>query len=271
MACPRASGARHGSGRPAVSAVAADTLAGMSDIAPRILQSLAAVDAERQRRAAAPALAAGVGALKAYQQARFERTHADLFDHPRYGAAARFFVDELYGPQDFAQRDAQFGRIVPALVRLFPEDIVETVEALAAVHALSERLDSTMATRLNGTAPTRMAYTRAWQATGEPASRMRQLELVMRIGTSLDRHTRSLVLRASLKAMRGPARAAGLGALQAFLEAGFDAFGAMRGAREFLATIRTRETTLAQRLFDPAAVAAATSPLASDDPLAWLP
>jgi hypothetical protein len=243
----------------------------MSDTATRILQSLAAVDVERARRAAAPALATGVAALKAYQQARFERTHADLFQHPRYGRAARFFVDELYGPQDFAQRDAQFSRIVPALVRLFPEDIVETVESLAAVHALSERLDSTMAAHLGGATPARAAYVAAWQATGEPASRARQLELVMRVGESLDRHTRSLVLRTSLKAMRGPARAAGLGALQAFLEAGFDAFGAMRGAREFLATIRTRETTLAERLFAPGAVAAATTSVASDDPLAWLP
>jgi len=243
----------------------------MSDIAARILQSFATVEAERRRRAQAPVLAASVAALKTYQQARFERTHAELFASPRYGRAARFFVDELYGPQDFAQRDAQFSRIVPALVRLFPDDIIETVEALAAVHALSEHLDSAMAEHLDGATPARAAYVRAWQATGEPASRMRQLELVMRVGESLDRHTRSIVLRTSLKAMRGPARAAGLGALQAFLEAGFDAFGAMRGAREFLASIRIREIALAERLFEPGAVAAATAPLAQDDPLAQLP
>jgi hypothetical protein len=93
----------------------------------------------------------------------------------------------------------------------------------------------------------------------------------MRVGEALDRHTRSFVLRASLKAMRGPARAAGMGALQTFLEAGFDAFGAMRGAKEFLATIQDRETALAERLFDPTAAAAATGPVAADDVLAQLP
>ncbi|MFL6680821.1 MAG: FFLEELY motif protein [Burkholderiaceae bacterium] len=243
----------------------------MTDIATRILQSLAAVDAERRRRAAEPALAAGVVAVKRYQQARFERMHADLFESTRYAPAARFFVDELYGPQDFAQRDAQFSRIVPALVRLFPDDIVETVEALAAVHALSERLDSALSGHLGGAAPARESYVRAWQATGEPESRRRQLELVVRVGRSLDRHTRSRMLRASLKAMRGPARAAGLGTLQAFLETGFDAFGAMRGAREFLAMIETRETALVERLFQPDAVAAATGDVAPDDLLAQLP
>jgi hypothetical protein len=243
----------------------------MSDIATRILQSLAAVDAERRRRGAAPGLPQAVDALKAYQQKRFARTHASLLEHPRFGRAANFFLNELYGPQDFTQRDAQFSRIVPALVRLLPADTVGTVESLAAVHALSERLDTAMAVHLDGAAPTRARYVRAWQATGERAARARQIELVMSVGEALDRHTRSFVLRASLKAMRGPARAAGMGALQTFLESGFDAFGAMGGAKEFLAAIHARETALARRLFDPAAAAAATGPLAPDDILAQLP
>jgi hypothetical protein len=177
----------------------------MSDIATRILQSLAAVESERRKRAATPTLAGEVAALKAYQQQRFARTHANLLAHPRYGRAANFFLNELYGPRDFTQRDAQFSRIVPALVRLFPIDAVATVESLAAVHALSERLDTAMAVHLDGAAPTRASYVRAWQATGEPQARARQIELVMSVGAALDRHTRSFVLRASLKAMRAPA------------------------------------------------------------------
>ena len=243
----------------------------MSDPATRILQSLAAVDVERRRRAASPGLDASVDALKAYQQQRFARTHAGLLAHPRYAPATRFFLDELYGPQDFTQRDAQFGRIVPALVRLFPADTVATVEALAAVHALSEHLDTAMAIHLDGQVPARASYVRAWQATGEPSARARQLELVMHIGQALDRHTRSFVLRASLKAMRGPARAAGMAALQTFLEAGFDAFGAMRGADEFLARIAASESALSSRLFEAGAVAAATTSPALDDLLAQLP
>ena len=243
----------------------------MSDLGSRILESLAAVEAERRKRAATPTLTREVAALKAYQQARFARTHAALLAHRRFGRAANFFLNELYGPQDFAQRDAQFGRIVPALVRLFPEDIVKTVESLAAVHALSERLDTAMAIHLDGAAPGRERYVRAWQATGEPAARTRQIELVMQVGRALDRHTRSFVLRASLKAMRGPARAAGMGALQTFLEAGFDAFASMGAAAEFLGVIETRESALARRLFEPGAVAAATSGPAAGDALADLP
>src|SRR5256885_8184051 len=113
-----------------------------------ILNHLNAVDAERERRAASSGLAARVLALKTYQQRRFARTYADLLATSRYGPAARFFLEELYGPRDFTERDAQFVRVVPALVRLFPHDIVATVDTLAELHALSEMLDSETASHL---------------------------------------------------------------------------------------------------------------------------
>jgi hypothetical protein len=49
--------------------------------------------------------------------------------------------------------------------------------------------------------------------------------------------------------MRGPATAAGLAALQGFLERGFDTFRDMRGADHFLATIASRERSLAAHLY----------------------
>ena len=83
--------------------------------------------------------------------------------------AARFFLDDLYGPRDFSERDAQFARIVPALVRLFPHEIVGTVQALAALHALSERLDSAMAARCHGDAS--MTRRLCWRPGRRSASR----------------------------------------------------------------------------------------------------
>jgi hypothetical protein len=243
----------------------------MNETGQRILQHLAVVETEREARASDEGLARRALAIKSYQQARFARTHAGLLAHPRYAPAAGFFLEELYGPRDFAMRDAQFARIVPALVRLFPSEMVETVERLAAVHALSERLDSVMARHLEGDAVTRVAYVRAWQRTGEPAARARQIELVMEVGVALDRYTRNRLLRGSLHLMRAPARAAGLGSLQQFLETGFDEFAAMKGASEFLARIEGAERALADRLFEPRAVAEATAALAPDDVLGQLP
>lgn len=222
----------------------------MSDDAQRILAQLEIVGRERANRAADPLLAATVTSLKAYQQQRFARSYADLLASSRYAAAARFFLDELYGPKDFSDRDSQFARVVPGLVRLFPIEIVETVEVLARLHALSETLDTAMARHLQGTALDRHSYVRAWQATGRPEAREQQIEFTLTVGRDLDRLTRKPLVRTSLILMRGPARAAGLPALQQFLETGFDTFKAMGGATEFLATVGERERALARALFE---------------------
>jgi hypothetical protein len=217
--------------------------------AESLLKELRAVDAERARRAADADLGERVQALKAWQQRRFAHTYADLLAHPRYAAATRFFLQELYGPGDYRQRDAQFARVIPTLTRLFPAEVVETVARLARLHALSERLDTQMADRLLSPAVTAAEYAIAWRACGEPEARQQQLALTMAVGEALDRLTRKPLLRQSLKLMRGPAQMAGLGALQNFLETGFDTFKAMRGAAEFLSTVRQREDALAHALF----------------------
>lgn len=223
-----------------------------------ILRELGRVEAERQARLHDPALARRVLALKRYQQARFARTHADLLADARFGPAARFFLEDLYGPQDFAERDAQFARIVPALVRMFPQEIVQTVQSLVELHALTESLDGRMAVALSTAEPDRISYVQAWQQVGSRTDRELQLAEVLSLGQQLDHYTRRPLLRQSLKLMRGPARTAGLGALQQFLERGFDTFGAMRGAQDFLDRVQQREQALMVRLFEPDAVASAT-------------
>ncbi len=222
-----------------------------------ILKDLAAVSAERQLRAGDAAWAARVEAVKRYQQRRFELTYADLLVHPRYAGASNFFLNELYGPSDFTQRDAQFARIVPALVRLFPAEVVRTVQALAALHALSEQLDSGMGRVVNKGLVDAAGYTAAWQQCGNAPGREIQIALLEQVGRALDALTRNALLRHSLRAMHGPARAAGLAALHQFLASGFETFRGMRGADEFLALIGSRERALAATLFSVAPVDAA--------------
>lgn len=214
-----------------------------------ILQHLEAVRAQRMARASDTGLAKRVWQVKHYQQTRFAMTYADLLATPRYAGAASFFLDDLYGPGDFTQRDGQFARIVPGLIRLFPAEVVATVEALTALHALSERLDTEMAHHVDSDALTRATYVAAWRRVGQPEARQQQLDLMLEVGHALDAHTRRSLLRHSLRAMRAPARAAGLGALQAFLERGFETFRGLRGAAEFLAEIETREQAVAASLF----------------------
>lgn len=234
----------------------------MSSDAEEILSSLQAVAAQRTLRREDARLGRLVEAVKAYQHGRFMWTYTDLLSSGRYRGAALFFLEDLYGPGDFTSRDAQFARIVPGLVRLFPREIVETVRCLGELHALSERLDTLMGVAwgrwLDDGCPQATgsivmdgsSYGECWRCVAGPAEREHQISLMVLVGEALDRYTRNPLLRTSLRLMRGPAQAAGLGALQAFLERGFDTFRAMNGASEFLQVVAQRERRLANSLFE---------------------
>lgn len=222
-----------------------------------ILANLSVVEALRARRRDDPAWGQRIQALKQFQHARFARSYADLLADPGQRDAARFFLEELYGPHDFGDRDAQFARIVPALVRLFPAEIVATVRTLSDLHALSEQLDAAMVANLLDWRLTTSSYAQAWRATGQAAARQQQIDWMMQIGRALERYTRKPLLRHSLRLMRGPARAAGLAALQQFLERGFDTFRALGRPTEFLDLVAARERQIARWLFDAESMAAA--------------
>jgi hypothetical protein len=209
--------------------------------------------AQLRQQARSAGLERAVEDIKRLQAQRFRATYADVLQHPTYAPATHFFLDELYGVHDFAQRDAQFARIAGALERLFPEAVAQLAVDLAETHALTEVLDHAMATHWlpqDAALPPGVRYIRAWRLTGERAARARQLEVVQHMGLELQRLTRMRPLRLALRMMRNPARAAGLDALQHFLESGFDAFASMRDARPFLDTISTREAHWIGLFFD---------------------
>ena len=204
----------------------------------------------RAARDADADLARRVVAVKQYQHARFARDYANLLAQERYRAATQFFLEDLYSPADFADRDTQFGRVVPTMARVFPSEVMHTVAQLAELHALTESLDQEMAQQLSiHGAVDDESYRAAWRAVGRADARQRQLEILIGIGTSLDQHTRAALLKTTLRLMRAPAKAAGLGQLQSFLERGLAAFVAMRGAQHFLETIRTNEQRTIADLF----------------------
>jgi len=225
-----------------------------------IRNALAKVESLRQAEHASPRLGTMVRGLKSLQSKRFKGTYADLAADPRFGPATQFFLEELYGDKDFANRDAQFFKIAGALQRTLPRQAIETALMLAELHALSEDLDHAMAAVLldfstnNHAAIAVSAYVRAWRLVGRREDRMKQLNMVLTLGRDLVRLTKTRGLRLILTMMHAPANAAGFGALQHFLEAGFDTFATMNAhatrAGEFLSTIERRESELIRLLFD---------------------
>jgi hypothetical protein len=194
--------------------------------------------------------------LRAWQADRLARTYADLLANARYGPAARFFLDDLYGPKDFAERDDEMARILPTMMRLLPTSAVRTFGLAIELDCLSEQLDAALIDALRADvgsgAPLAIdfaPYAAAFRKCANRPERERQIALVGEIGRALDALARKPLIAKAVEMMRGPAHAAGLGALHEFLERGFQAFRHMRGATEFLAVIDRRERGILQRLF----------------------
>jgi len=185
---------------------------------------------------------------------RLRTSFGDLLQHPRYADAALFFVEELYGAHDVTWRDRDLRRMLPTLRTLLPTHTMGTVVSALDLDLLSHEFDLAVADALQrqGVRPDRIGeadYAAAYQAAGDRPGRERQLDLLVGIGHEIDRLVRSRLIVGLLHLAHGPAHAAGLGRLHKFLQRGFDSFGTMKGADEFLAEISKRERNVMTRLF----------------------
>jgi hypothetical protein len=212
------------------------------------LRRVADLHAERR---ADPALARALEHLTRWQSARLAQTYGDLARDPRYADAITFFRTDLYGAADFARRDADLARAAPTMARILPERVLGSLAKAIELNALSQELDRRLLARLPARdSPFTVAqYCDAYRAMGNRSERERQLHLVREFGVALDINVHRPLIHAALVAMRHPARAAGLGALQSFLERGFAAFRKMHGAAIFLSTVDQRERELMEAIF----------------------
>ena len=204
--------------------------------------------------------------LKAWQAERLARTYADVASQPRYSAATSFFLEDLYGPKDFSERDEEMLRILPTMARILPASAVETAALAIELEALSEGLDQRLAAVLPQGGIDEASYARAYRESAGPEERQHQIELIDAVGRRLDALVARPFVGSTLRLMRQPARMAGLGSLQDFLERGYEAFREMRGADDFLALLREREEAILRRLTSGASDPFSVSPPSSARP-----
>jgi hypothetical protein len=218
----------------------------MNTVQAALERELRRVEQQHAERKADPALARAMSRLGEWQSRRLRNTYADVAADPRYTGAIAFFQNDLYGGGDFSRRDADLARVVPAMVRLLPETIIATVATAVELNALSHELDRMLIARLPdaGNAFTVADYCAAYRDQRTYAQRRHQLSLIEEVGAALDLYVRTPMLGTALTMMRQPARLAGFGALQDFLERGFAAFHRMNGANEFLAIVEARESRI---------------------------
>ncbi len=196
-----------------------------------------------------PRQQARLAELQRWQSGRLLESHDDLHRDPRYRLAVEFFFNELYGAGDPRARDRDLARVQRVMERLLPAEALRAMCLAIELEILSQELDAAMVQALPAGPVTVESYAQAYRVAGRRPDRERQILLMAEIGGYLDRVVKKPVIRALVRLARGPAHAAGFGLLQEFLERGLVAFEAMRGAEEFLATLRGREWRWMERLF----------------------
>jgi hypothetical protein len=190
--------------------------------------------------------------LRTWQSDRLARTHGDFLEMPRYRAAARFFMTDLYGPCDFGKRCAETEKILPLIVKILPVSGLEVVASALELDAVSESLDADMVKILGERLATlnHAAYAESYRQTGRQADRQQQIQLIEDLGLALERLTRLPVIKSTLHSMHTPATLIGLGELQSFLERGFNAFVILKEPSAFMSMIIRRERALSDALFN---------------------
>jgi hypothetical protein len=190
--------------------------------------------------------------LRVWQSARLARTYQDFRADPRYSQAVEFFLTDLYGPQEFTDRNQDLRRAWRRLRRALPSAAMSVLGQAVELEVLTLELDHAMVRALGAAQVTDALYATAYRTVDHLAARLRQIDLIIGIGTDLDRIVSRAWLGALLHAAHVPAHAAGFGELQDFLERGYAAFRRMRGAQGLLCAIRERETLFMQAMLEPA-------------------
>jgi len=199
-------------------------------------------------------LAPMVRTLSLWQAERLARTYADLRASPRYLPATDFFLSDLYGPHDFAERDESVEKLYPLASKVLSEHALATIAQAMELNVMTRELDHTLARVLVEQIGvvnriTEADYCEGFRRCDNYAARKRQIGLIRKLGEDLDAVVARPLIYAALRLARKPAQLAGLHELQAFLERGFHAYRHMNGAKEFLDTIETRETRILDRIY----------------------
>ena len=192
--------------------------------------------------------------LRVWQSERLTKTHADLLKSKRYGPACRFFLDEIYAPNDFSQRDNDIEYLYEVMSSVLPNFLLSLVSNTVELNNLTSILDQHLLKALVDDLGmeetiTPETYTEAYRICDNYDERRRQIELLMEIGHQVDIGTRIPLVGTTLRLVRGPAHQAGWGEVHDFLEKGFSAFKKMRNAKKFLQVIDKRETAILDRIF----------------------
>ncbi len=177
----------------------------------------------------------------------------DLHAREGYAEAIDFVISDLAGV-GIASRDRDLERAAPAITTMLPLKALDTVAAAAEMNARVLAINIAICRCLlqENELPahiTEYEYCVACRKASSLEECVELARLISGLGTTLKSLVRVPVIGLTLRAMRAPAHAAGVGALQEFLETGFRTFRQIPNIDYFLGEIETRTIEVFERLY----------------------
>lgn len=194
-------------------------------------------------------LTAAVRNLQAWQTNRLLVTHDDLWQTKRFKPAMQFFIDEIYGPKDFSQRDTEIAGVVSNIAKVLPEKGVNSLHEALRLNRLSLELDIAMVKNLRQNEVNRHHYFDVYRQCDNQTKREEQIQLVENLGLSLAQVVKITGVSTMLFLSRKPAQIAGVKNLHEILERGFHSFKKLGDVHDFIDPVIQRERALMHALF----------------------
>lgn len=192
--------------------------------------------------------------------------YADLRGRAGYGPAIDFVISDLVGP-GIADRDRELEKVVPLMSRLLPGGALAALATAMELNArileinlgISAQLEDAIAA---GEHICERRYCEATRAVSGFDDFVELIGMTREAGLSLERIVALPMIAPLLKSMRGPARLAGVGDLQAFLEKGLTTFKQVDDIHAFLEVLEQRMEDVFRRIFLEDIDALSTAPIA---------
>lgn len=186
--------------------------------------------------------------VQAWQCKRLLVSHQGMYQQKRFRPAVEFFINELYGPNDFSQRDQDIARIVPKMSKFLPEKALCSLASALHLNTLSFELDFDLAKQLVDTEINRDSYAKAYINCDNLANRQQQIDYIRTLGNDLADVVKMKGIASLLFISRKPAKMAGVLALHEFLEKGFKSFKNLGNVEDFIIPVVNKESEIMQQL-----------------------
>ena len=179
--------------------------------------------------------------------------YEDLRTTADRAAAVDFVVSDLTGI-NISERDQELAKVVPVMSRMLPAKALDVVAKATQLNARVLGINLSICHELYAdisidTTITEAMYCSACRRASHLEECLELVHLTAEIGRSLDDVIRIPMMGLMLRAMRTPARLAGFGVLQVFLETGYKTFNALEDIDRFLDDMTVRMTEVFTRVF----------------------